>query len=333
MLVVAAVVGPDPSAALDDRPQVWSNTWAHVNSVALVAMADRERAGLGGVLQCVTWQATMPAISDVTMPIASYEHADFPVAELGAVKKDLRISVCIPARDEEGTVGPIVEAVRRELVERVGLVDELLVVDDRSDDATAAVAFAAGARVVAVSDLDDWAEAKAGAATRGKGEAMRRGLAASSGDIVVFLDADVENFNVHFVTGLVGPLLFRPDTMLVKACYRRPLGSSPTGGGRVTELVARPALALLFPELAGVVQPLAGEVAVRREALVGLELAGGYGVELAMLIDVSRRFGVTSIAQVDLDVRAHRNRPLHELAPQARDVLRVALSRAGVEVG
>jgi glucosyl-3-phosphoglycerate synthase len=274
----------------------------------------------------------MAALSDLTTLIASYDHADFPVLELRAVKRDLRISVCIPARDEAATVGPIVETVRRELVDDVGLVDELLVVDDGSKDATAAVAFAAGARIVSVPETADWAADHGELPAGGKGEAMRRGFAASSGGIVVFLDADVEDFKAHFVTGLLGPLLLRPETMLVKGCYRRPLGSGPTGGGRVTELVARPIISLLFPELCGVVQPLAGEVAVRREALAGLELAGGYGVELAMLIDVSRRFGVASIAQVDLDVRTHRNRPLHELAPQARAVLEVGLRRAGIEV-
>jgi len=134
------------------------------------------------------------------------------------------------------------------------------------------------------------------------------------------------------VTGLLGPLLSYPATMLVKACYRRPLGENSTGGGRVTELVARPLVSLLFPELSGVIQPLAGEVAIRREALEQIELAAGYGVELGMLIDISRRYGVGSIAQVDLDVRAHRNRPLHELAPQARDVMDVALRRARVRV-
>ena len=166
----------------------------------------------------------------------------------------------------------------------------------------------------------------------GKGEAMRRGLAASSGDVVVFLDGDVENFGTHFVTGLLGPILAFSQTMLVKACYRRPFGESPAGGGRVTELVARPLVSLLFPELSGVVQPLAGEVAVRREVLERLELADGYGVELGMLIDVSRRYGVGSIAQVDLDVRAHRNRPAARARAPGRDVLDVALRRAGVRV-
>ncbi len=273
----------------------------------------------------LTWLSTMTTVPDVTMPIASYHHRDFSLAELRATKKGRRISVCIPAHDEGTTIGAIVEIVRRELVDDAGLVDDLLVVDDRSKDETAVAAFAAGARVVSVPRID-------GAAVRavGKGEAMRRGLEATDCDIVVFLDGDVENLGVHFVTGLLGPVLTFPATMLVKACYRRPLGESSTGGGRVTELVARPLISLLFPELSGVVQPLAGEVAVRREALEGLELADGYGVELGMLIDISRRYGLRSVAQVDLDIRAHRNRPLHELAPQARDVLEVALHRAGV---
>lgn len=277
--------------------------------------------------KALTWHPTMAAVPDVAMRIVSYHHGDFPIGELRAMKEDRRVSVCIPARDEEATVGPIVEMVRRELVEGVGLVDDLLVVDDRSTDATARVAVAAGARVVPVPHV-----APVSSSAAGKGEAMRLGLAASTGNIVVFLDGDVENFGTHFVTGLLGPLLRCPETMLVKACYRRPLGDCPTGGGRVTELVARPVLSLLFPELSAVVQPLAGEVAVRREALDHIELADGYGVEMGMLIDISRRYGLDSIAQVDLDVRTHRNRPLHELAPQARDVLDVALCRAGLRV-
>ncbi|MGA2804972.1 MAG: glucosyl-3-phosphoglycerate synthase [Acidimicrobiales bacterium] len=262
----------------------------------------------------------MAAAPDVTTPIASYHHGDFPLEDLKAMKKDRRISVCIPAHDEEATVGAIVGTVHRDLVEGAGLVDELLVVDDRSDDGTA---LAAGARLVSVP--------KTGGATAsalGKGE----GLSARDGDIVVFLDGDVENFGAHFVTGLLGPVLAFAGTMLVKACYRRPFGDSLTGGGRVTELVARPLMSLLFPELSGVVQPLAGEVAVRREARSQVELADGYGVELGVLIDISRRFAVTSIAPVDPDVRTHRNRPLHELAPQARDVPDIALRRAGVQL-
>jgi glucosyl-3-phosphoglycerate synthase len=264
----------------------------------------------------------MAALSEVTTPITTYHHGDFAISDLAEMKKDHRVSVCIPARDEAATLGPILECVRRELLDGVGLVDELLVVDDGSTDATALVARGAGARVVPVAGVPGL--------RAGKGEAMRKGLDASDGDIVVFLDGDVECFGAHFVTGLLGPVLLDVQTMLVKACYRRPLGDSPTGGGRVTELVARPLLSLLFPELTGVVQPLAGEVAVRREALDQLELAGGYGVEIAMLIDVSRLYGAGAIAQVDLEVRAHRNRPLNELAPQARDVLEAALGRAGM---
>jgi glucosyl-3-phosphoglycerate synthase len=264
----------------------------------------------------------MAALSDVTMPIASYHHRDFPLARLQAMKRGRLVSVCVPARDEATTIGSIVATVRRDLIEAAGLVDELVVVDDGSTDATAAVAVAAGARVVPASEV--------AGSRQGKGAAMRRGLAECSGETVVFLDGDVESFGPHFVTGLLGGLWSRPGTMLVKACYRRPLGESPSGGGRVTELAARPVLSLLFPELSGVVQPLAGEVAVRREALEHIELADGYGVEIAMLIDIARRYGVGAIAQVDLDVRIHRNRPLHELAPQARDVLDAALARAGV---
>ena len=260
--------------------------------------------------RALTWLAVMTTLSDVAIPIVSYHHRDFLLADLQSLKHDSRVSVCIPARDEETTLGPIVETVRRELLDEAELVDDLLVVDDGSTDATAMVAISAGARVVPVSNV-------AGSRS-GKGAAMRRGLAETSGDIVVFLDGDVQSFGSHFVTGLLGALLCRKQTMLVKAAYRRPLGDSPNDGGRVTELTARPVLALLFPELAGVVQPLAGEVAVRRKAIEDVELADGYGVEMGMLIDVAHRYGTSAIAQVDLDVRVHRNRPLRELAPQAR---------------
>ena len=156
---------------------------------------------------------------------------------------------------------------------------------------------------------------------------MAAALEASAGDVVVFLDADVANTSPAFVTGLLGPLLTTDDVALVKGFYTRPLHDDPTGGGRVTELMARPVIELLFPELAGVRQPLAGETAAHRWVFEKLGFADGYGVEVGLLIDLARTIGVDALAQVDLGERIHRNRPLHELRPQAVDVLRAALER------
>jgi len=164
----------------------------------------------------------------------------------------------------------------------------------------------------------------------GKGQAMRVGLEASKGDIVAFVDADVTNFGPHFVSGLLGPLLLDDNIKLVKGFYERPLHDAPAGGGRVTELMARPVIDLLFPNLAGINQPLAGETAAPRAVLEACGLADGYAVELAILVDVAARYGADSIAQVDLGVRVHRNRPLSQLRPQATDILRTALARARV---
>jgi glucosyl-3-phosphoglycerate synthase len=164
---------------------------------------------------------------------------------------------------------------------------------------------------------------------------MAVALDETDAEVLVFLDADVENFGPHFVTGVLGPLLEdpapgEPDVALVKGFYERPLHGEMAAGGRVTELVARPVIDLLFPHLSGVRQPLAGETAAPRTVLDKTGLADGYGVELALLVDVAERFGVEQLAQVDLGVRIHRNRPLRELRPQATDVLRVALRRAGM---
>jgi len=161
----------------------------------------------------------------------------------------------------------------------------------------------------------------------GKGLAMAAALEASSGDLIAFLDADVANTTPAFVTGLLGPLLTNDAVALVKGFYTRPLHGDPTGGGRVTELVARPVLELLFPELSWVRQPLAGETAAHRWVFEKLGFAKGYGVELGLLIDVAHSLGADRLAQVDLGERIHRNRPLEELRPQAVDVLRAALER------
>jgi glucosyl-3-phosphoglycerate synthase len=240
----------------------------------------------------------------------AFDSRDFPLADLVARKHGQRISVCLPARDEAATVGDVVGAIPD------ALADEIVVIDDGSRDDTVAVARAAGARVVSIQGA-------------GKGAAMQRGLLETTGDIVVYLDADVRNFDEHFVSGLVGPLLLHDDIAFVKGCYARPTVDGPEGGGRVTELVARPLLRLLFPHLPSIRQPLAGEVAARRSLLEKLVFADGYAVDLALLLDALAILGDDAVAEVDLGARVHRNRPLAELAPQAEAVIRVALDRAG----
>jgi glucosyl-3-phosphoglycerate synthase len=230
------------------------------------------------------------------------------------------VSVCLPAKNEEATVGAIVSAVVAALVERHHVVGEVVVVDDGSTDATAAVAAAAGAVVVSSASVLP----ECGPGT-GKGEALWKALHAATGRILVFCDADLTDFDPAFVTGLLGPLRDDPGIGFVKGFYDR-----PGGGGRVTELVARPLLELFFPHLLHVRQPLGGEFAARREVLEQVPFVQGYGVDLGLLVDVAARFGPASIAQVDLGTRTHRNRGLDELRHQATSVLRVALQRAGV---
>ena len=254
----------------------------------------------------------------------TYHHGDFHTASVleAKARAGTTVSVCIPARDEGSTVGSVVRAVVQPFLARHGgngLVDEVIVLDDGSRDDTAEQACDAGASVV----TGPGRPGEAG----GKGQAMAAALAASTGDVVAFLDADVANTTPAFVTGLLGPLLTTDRVALVKGFYTRPLHGDPTGGGRVTELVARPVLELLFPELSWVRQPLAGETAAHRWVFEKLGFAGGYGVELGLLIDVAQQLGSDRLAQVDLGVRIHRNRPLHELRPQAVDVLRAALER------
>jgi glucosyl-3-phosphoglycerate synthase len=236
------------------------------------------------------------------------------------------VSVCLPARDEEETVGRVVETVRRGLVEQLPLVDEIVVMDDGSTDATGDAARAEGARVFRVEDL--LPELPPGT---GKGNAMWKSLYVCEGDLLCWVDADIRNFRADFVTRLLAPLLADADVGMVKGFYRRPLHDSPTGGGRVTELMARPVLSYLFPLLTRFVQPLAGECAARRSILEAVPFVEGWGVEIGLLLDVVHRFGIQSVTQVDLGVRAHRNRPLEELGPQALAILATALRRAGLD--
>ncbi|WP_328561159.1 glucosyl-3-phosphoglycerate synthase [Streptomyces coelicoflavus] len=232
------------------------------------------------------------------------------------------VSVVLPALDEEATVGDIVTVIRRELMLRVPLVDELVVVDSGSGDRTSEVAAAAGARVVHRDAILPRIPA-----VPGKGEVLWRSLLVTGGDIVCFVDADLREFSADFVSGIVGPLLTDPDVHLVKAMYDRPLGGAAGQGGRVTELMARPLLNLHWPQLAGFVQPLGGEYAARRSLLERLPFPVGYGVELGMLVDALHLVGLDALAQVDVGVRVHRHQDGRALGRMAAAIYRTAQLR------
>ena len=253
---------------------------------------------------------------------------DWPPRRLLELKQQRasRISVVIPARNEARTVAGVAGAISRSLVEQVPLVDELVVIDSDSDDDTAEVAAEAGAVVYRARDV-----APALGSFQGKGEALWKSLLVAKGDLLVFIDADLTLWGPHFVTGLLGPLLGDEQVRLVKGFYTRVRtesdGSTSTEGGRVTELVARPLISLWWPELAGVVQPLAGEWAARRSLMESLSIPVGYGVELATLMDTVARNGLDAVAQVDLGTRAHRHQANHDLALMAAELLVVAERR------
>ncbi|MEJ3656807.1 glucosyl-3-phosphoglycerate synthase [Actinomycetes bacterium KLBMP 9759] len=259
----------------------------------------------------------------------TWQEPGWSVRELVAAKAGRTVSVVLPALDEEATVGAIVAAIAPLTTSPDPLVDELVVIDSGSRDATVARAVAAGARVVRRDDVLPGIEPQPG-----KGEVLWRSLAATSGDIVCFLDSDLVDFEAAFVPALLGPLLVEPDVRLVKGFYRRPLRLETTqldtGGGRVTELLVRPLLAALRPELSGVVQPLGGEYAATRALLESLPFAPGYGVEIGLLLDTHTRHGLDALAQVNLGVRKHRNRSLLQLGAMARQILAAALARCDV---
>ncbi|OMC40672.1 glucosyl-3-phosphoglycerate synthase [Mycobacterium sp. IS-1264] len=262
---------------------------------------------------------------DLTGHRLLWNRPHWTIAELEAAKAGRTISVVLPALNEEDTIESVIDSISPLVRDSGGLVDELIVLDSGSTDDTEIRAIAAGARVVSRE------QALPEIPTRpGKGEALWRSLAATSGDIVVFIDSDLINPHPMFVPWLVGPLLTGDGIHLVKSFYRRPLNGSTNGGGRVTELVARPLLAALRPELGGVLQPLGGEYAASRELLTSLPFAPGYGVEIGLLVDTFDRLGLDAIAQVNLGVRAHRNRPLSELGAMSRQVIATLFARCGL---
>jgi glucosyl-3-phosphoglycerate synthase len=255
----------------------------------------------------------------------TYHHSRFAdLDQLLEAKRaqGVRVSVCLPTRNEAETVGTVVRSIREELSERVPLVDEIVVMDSMSTEGTVEAARAAGA--VVYQDRDVLPEMEP---LGGKGDAMWKSLFVLTGDVIVFIDADIKNFHPRFVYGLLGPILLEPEVGYVKALYERPFGDAESGGGRVTELVARPLLNLFFPELVAVVQPLSGEYAGRREILDSVPFFTGYGVEFGLLVDIVERIGLDGLAQVDVDVRIHRNRTVPELSRMAFSVLQAAFLR------
>lgn len=235
-----------------------------------------------------------------------------------AAKGDRSVSVCIPCRNEAETIGDLVRMIDQSLLG--SLVDEMIVLDDGSTDGTADIAEEAGATVVPV-DVVHFFHGSA----RGKGNALWSSLVASNGDFVVWCDGDITSFTPEWILRLVMPLLIDDELGLVKASYQRP--SHLGGGGRTTELVARPLLSLFFPELAELQQPLAGEYAGRRSMLESIPFATGWGVEIGMIVDMFEKFGVNSLGQVDLGMRLHRHHRLETLAIQAAEVTATLLSR------
>lgn len=259
----------------------------------------------------------------------TFRAGDYDLRDLADCKAALgtSVSVVLPTRNEAPTVGRVVETV---CALADVLVDEVVVIDSASDDATVETAVAAGARV----HQADQVLSHFGPCL-GKGDALWRSLAVTGGDIVVFLDTDVTNPDPSFVPGLLGPLLSDPAVHVVKGFYERPLKLDrvqyDTGGGRVTELTARPLVNLFWPELAGLVQPLAGEYAGRRRLLEALPFFTGYGVELGLLVDTLRLAGADAIAQVDLARRVHRNQDLAALSRMSYGILQVAMQRLAEE--
>lgn len=252
----------------------------------------------------------------------AFTHAQFPPQRLAAERR-ASVSVCLPARNEARTIAAILEVLL--WLRELGVLDQVVVVD-HSIDGTADLARALGAEV-----HDQERLLPELGPVLGKGDAMWRALSVMTGDVICFLDADTEHFGAHFVCGLLGPLLCREEISFVKGYYRRPFKvgevTLPDGGGRVTALTARPLLNLFYPELAAVEQPLAGEIAARRELLERLPFVTGYGVDIGLLLDAHREVGLDAIAQVDLDERQNAHQPLRELAPMAFSVLRALAIR------
>ncbi len=268
----------------------------------------------------------MPARARSWFRTNTFNHAQFSAPRLAA-DRELTVSVCLPARNEAQTIGAILEQLMP--LREQGVVDQIVVIDGSIDE-TAAIARAVGADVY----HEDHLLPELGPAL-GKGDAMWRALQVLHGDLICFLDADSGCFGPHFVCGLLGPLVYAPGISFVKGFYRRPFRvgelTLPDGGGRVTELTARPLLNLFYPDLAALQQPLAGEIAGPRELFERLPFVTGYGVDIALLLDAHRLLGLDGLAQVDLDVRQNAHQSLRDLGLMAHAVMYAVATRLQLE--
>ncbi|WP_193213210.1 glucosyl-3-phosphoglycerate synthase [Luteolibacter marinus] len=262
----------------------------------------------------------------------TFHHRDFADLPALVAEKEaagLRVSLCIPTLNEEGTIARVVSVLKEALVDQHRLLDELVVIDSGSTDRTRPLAGEAGAEVVLASDILPFHGHRTG-----KGENLWKAVHHLSGDILCFVDGDIGNIHPRFVYGTVGPLIRHAGLGYVKGYYERPLlaaeGVDPRGGGRVTEILVRPLLQRFCPELAGLHQPLSGEYAARREILEALPFPTGYGVETSHLLDVHRHHGIGAIAQTDLDERIHRNRSLAQLGRMSGEILDAFFARQPV---
>ena len=262
----------------------------------------------------------------------SFSHEDFAaLGTPGRAPREVSTTLIFPTRNVAGTIGPILAEVAR-LNDRTGLIDQVMLVDADSPDGTAGIARAWGAEVYSENELlPDYGPAQ------GKGDAMWRSLSVARGDIVMFADADTSNFREQFIYGTLGPLLTMPEVQFTKAAYRRPFTDSSQsvadGGGRVTELMAKPLLNYFCPELTGFVQPLAGEFAAYRDLFCSIPFLTGYGVELGIMVDVLEDAGLGAMAQVDLGARQNRHQSLWDLSLMSSAVLRAMASRAALPQG
>ncbi len=260
--------------------------------------------------------------------IKQFHHKDFlPLDKIYSKKResDTKISVVIPAYNEVSTIGAIISQVKQELMDSIPLCDEIVVIDGDSDDGTVACAEDSGATVYRVSEIGE------NRVPRGKGAALWKSLFVTQGDIIVCIDGDIKEFDSRFVYGLIAPLLYDQSLSFIKGYYKRPMViddvTLDNHGGRVTEILVRPLLSTFYPALARFFQPLAGEYSFRKKVISQIPFYSGYGVEVGLILDLYKMLGLSAIAQVDMDIRCHRNRSISDLGKMAFGIFHVILEK------